>query len=113
MTTVTALDGEALAEGRRFRIKQPGLPAVVWRVSEVHAGEEFVWEARSPGVHTVAYHRVLRNPDGTTQIAIGLRQTGVLSGLLRLLTEARTRRFLKLEAAGLKSAAEATPEARA
>src|SRR5262245_19367963 len=86
MTTVTALDGEALEVGRRFRIKQPGLPPVVWRVSELHEGESFTWEAHSPGVHTVAFHRLSDKADGTTQITIGIRQTGVLSGLIRALT---------------------------
>jgi hypothetical protein len=106
MSTVEPLDGAALQVGNRFRIKQPGLPPTVWRVSDVRQGESFEWEATSPGVHTVAYHRLSRRPDGTTQITIGLRQTGVLSGLIALLTAARTRRYLVMEAAGLKSAAE-------
>lgn len=109
MSTVEPLDGSALRVGHRFRIKQPGLPPVVWRVSDVQAGESFTWEANSPGVHTVAYHRLTRNPDGTTQISIGLRQHGVLSGLIAMLTGTKTRRFLELEAAGLKAAAEAEP----
>ena len=37
----------------------------------------------------------------TGRIAIGLRQTGVLSGLIALMTAPKTRRFLRLEAAGL------------
>lgn len=109
MTSVTPLDGDALAVGHRFRIKQPGLPAVVWRVSEVHDGESFVWEAHSPGVHSVAFHRLTAKPDGGTQITIGLSQTGALAGVLKMLTEAKTRSFLRLEAAGLKAAAEAAP----
>jgi hypothetical protein len=107
MSTVDPLDGPALQVGNRFRIKQPGLPPTVWRVSDVRDGESFAWEASFPGVHTVAYHRLNRNSDGTTQVTIGLRQTGVLSGLIALLTAAKTRRFLQLEAAGLKAAAEA------
>jgi hypothetical protein len=107
MSTVDPLDGPALQVGNRFRIKQPGLPSTVWRVSDVRDGEAFAWEASFPGVHTVAFHRLRRNSDGTTQIAIGLRQTGVLSGLIALLTAAKTRRFLRLEAAGLQASAEA------
>jgi hypothetical protein len=107
MTTVTPLDGTDLAIGHRFRIKQPGLPAVVWQVTELSEGESFTWEAHSPGVHSVAFHRVHPTAGGT-QIVIGLRQTGSLAGLLKMLTETKTRRFLRLEAAGLKAAAEAT-----
>jgi len=111
MSTVTPLDGDTLGEGRRFRIKQPGFPPVVWRVSEVREGESFVWEAHSPGLHTVAYHRVSPNADGTTRITIGVQQTGVLAGLMAALTGSRTRRYLELEAAGLKAAAESAPTA--
>lgn len=107
MESVTPLDGEELAVGRRYRIRQPGLPPTVWRVSEVRAGEAFTWEASSPGAHTTAYHRLIRNPDGSTQITIGLHQRGALAGLLGLVIGRKTRRFLTLEAAGLKAAAEA------
>ena len=107
MSSVTPLDGEALREGHRFRIKQPGFPPVVWRVSEVRDGESFTWEAHSPGLHTVAYHRLSPNADGTTRITIGLHQTGALAGVMAAITGSRTRRYLDLEAAGLKAAAEA------
>lgn len=85
---------------------------IVWTVSEVRDGEAFTWEARSPGVHTVAFHRVAANPDGTTQITIGLDQTGPLAGVARLFTQARTRRYLEMEAAGLKAASEAVASGR-
>jgi hypothetical protein len=107
ITSITPLDGPDLLIGHRFRIKQPGLPPVVWRVSEVREGESFTWEAHSPGVHTVAHHRLSRNADGTTEIALGLHQTGALAGLVALFTAAKTRRYMGLEAAGLKAAAEA------
>ena len=79
----------------------------MWRVTEIREGESFTWEVRSPGVHTVAHHRLSRNPDGTTEIELGLHQTGPLAGLVGLFTAAKTRRYLGLEAAGLKAAAEA------
>jgi hypothetical protein len=107
MTAVEPLDGPELRVGRRFRIRQPGLPVVVWRVSEVDDGTSFSWRADSPGVHTVAYHRVQALPAGGTRITIGIRQRGVLAGLVAMLTAAKTRRYLLLEAAGLKAAAEA------
>jgi uncharacterized membrane protein len=107
MTSVEPLDGADLRTGNRYRIRQPGLPVIVWTVSEVRDGEAFTWEARSPGVHTVAFHRLAANPDGSTQITIGLDQTGPLAGVVRVLTAARTRRYLVMEAAGLKAASEA------
>jgi uncharacterized membrane protein len=109
VTSVDPLDSDALRVGHRFRIRQPGLPPVVWRVSDVRDGESFTWEVTSPGIRTVGYHRLARNADGGTEIILGLRQTGPLSGLMRLLTAAKTRRYLAMEAAGLKAAAEAVP----
>jgi uncharacterized membrane protein len=106
MTSVEPLDDADLRTGNRYRIRQPGLPVIVWTVSEVRDGEAFTWEARSPGVHTVAFHRLAANPDGTTQITIGIEQTGPLAGVVRLVTAARTRRYLEMEAAGLKAASE-------
>lgn len=107
MTAVEPLDGPQLRVGHRFRIRQPGLPVTVWRVSEVDEGASFSWRADSPGVHTIAYHRVAARPEGGARITIGIRQTGVLAGLVAVLTAAKTRRYLALEAAGLKAAAEA------
>jgi hypothetical protein len=106
MTSVRPLDGDEVREGRRFRISQPRLPDLLWRVTEVRDGESFTWEARSPGVVTVGYHRIDAAPGGGTVITIGVRQTGPLAGVVRLLTGARTKRYLGLESAGLKAAAE-------
>jgi len=109
MQSVEPLDGPELRVGRRFRIRQPGLPVMVWRVSAVTEGRSFTWEARSPGVHTVAYHELTPLPTGGTRITIGVRQRGPLARLVGLMTGAKTRRYLALEAAGLKAAAEAVP----
>ncbi|SBT44350.1 SRPBCC family protein [Micromonospora narathiwatensis] len=107
MSAVEPLDGPALRTGHRFRIRQPGLPATVWRVCELNPGTSFAWDAHAPGVHTLAHHRLDRQPDGTTRIRIGIRQTGALAWLVALLIGPRTRRYLRMEAAGLRAAAEA------
>lgn len=106
MTSVQPLDGSDLAVGHRYRVKQPGFPPVVWKVTELRDEQEFTWVADSPGVRSVAFHRLDPTTDGGTRISIGVRQTGPLAGLLRLLTAARTRQYLQLEAAGLKAASE-------
>jgi polyketide cyclase/dehydrase/lipid transport protein len=106
MSAVQPLDGARLRPGDRYKIRQPRLPVLVWRVTEVRAGESFVWEARSPGVRTVGFHRLDANPGGGTRITIGVEHTGPLAGLVGALTGARTRRYLELEAAGLKAASE-------
>jgi hypothetical protein len=106
MTDVTGLDGPELAVGRRFQIRQPGFPTAVWHVSDVRDGESFQWESKVPGLLSVANHRVSANADGSTQVVLTLRQTGPLAGLIKVLTQAKTRRYIALEAAGVKAAAE-------
>lgn len=108
MTAVQPLDGGDLRVGDRFRVRQPGLPPVVWRVATVRDGESFTWENSSLGVRTVAFHRLDVNEDGTTRITIGLEQSGPLSGVIHALLGRKTRRYLAMEAAALKAASEAT-----
>jgi hypothetical protein len=105
MTAVAPLDGERLAVGHRYRVSQPGLPTAVWRVIEVCDGESFTWENRSPGLHSVASHSVSKE-GGATIVTLRLQQNGPLAGLLARLTGKKTRRFMALEAAGVKAAAE-------
>jgi len=114
MTSVERLDDGPLRVGSRARVKQPGMSALVWEVTAVTEGAEFTWANTSPGVRTVARHRVTPTPSGATRITLELDQTGPLAGLVGLLTGRRTRRFLDQEAAGLKAASEShAPESGA
>jgi uncharacterized membrane protein len=106
MRSVEPLDSASLAVGNRYRVTQPGMPKLVWQVNELTEGQEFTWSSRSPGVRTVAYHRLSPNADGTTEISIGVAHSGPLAGLVAALTRKRTERYLKMEAAGLKAASE-------
>jgi len=108
MTSVDRLDEGALRVGSRARIKQPGMPPMTWEVDELRDHEVFTWTAASPGVRTTGVHRLSTNPDGTTEITLEVEQHGPLAGIVNLLTGSRTRRYLHLEAAGLKAAAESS-----
>jgi hypothetical protein len=106
MRAVEPLDSSSLAVGNRFKITQPGLPKVVWQVSEVSEGQAFTWVSKAPGVRSVAYHRLSPNADGTMEITIGVTHSGPLAGLVSAFTKSKTERYLKMEAAGLKAASE-------
>ncbi len=106
MTWVRRLDDGPLRVGSRARIKQPGMPVLVWEVSDLREHEVFSWTATSGGVRTVAHHRIGVNPDGTTRISLAVEQSGALAGLVRALTGKRTLRYIRMEAAALKAAAE-------
>ncbi len=99
--------GDSLVPGSRVRIQQPRLPAVVWDVTEVEPGESFSWVARSPGITTRATHRLTPGLSGGVTVSLGIQQRGPLAWLLELLTARLTRRYVQLEADGLKRRCEA------
>jgi hypothetical protein len=106
MTAVERLDDGPLRVGSRARIKQPGFPWLVWEVSDLRPGVEFTWFTTAPGTRTEGRHLLERNPDGTTRITLIIDQTGPVGVVFGALTKGKTRRFLALEAAGLKAASE-------
>ena len=61
---------------------------------------------------TVADHKVKAQRDGTTLTEAILRQTGPLSGVVAVLFGERTRRYMDVEAAGLKRRCEEGEDAR-
>jgi hypothetical protein len=108
IVSVDRLDDGPLAIGSRARIRQPRIPPLVWEVTDLTDHEMFSWVAASPGVRSIGRHILRDNGDGTVEIRVELEQHGPLAGLVRALTGRRTRRYLALEAAGLKAACEAT-----
>ncbi|MGO9155921.1 SRPBCC family protein [Mycobacterium sp.] len=106
VTSLVGQDGSALAVGRGFAIKQPGLQKLVWKVTEIEPGESWTWVHCSPGVRVTARHYVTAQSGGRTLVRQQLDQGGVLGALVGRLTVKRTKRFLELEAQGLKARSE-------
>ena len=105
--SVELVEGDALAVGARARIDQPRLPRVTWTVTELTPGRSWTWENRSPGAHTVAWHVVTPVDSATTRVEQGIDQDGPIGGLVGRLYAGLTRRYLRMEAQGLKAACEA------
>jgi hypothetical protein len=108
MTSVEILGAGALRRGAAVRIRQPRLPVMVWRVVSWRPGESFVWTTASPGVRTVGTHAVVPASAGRSHLVLGIYHHGPLAPLVRVLTGRLTRRYVALEAAGHKAAAEGT-----
>jgi uncharacterized membrane protein len=106
VTSLTGRDGSALAVGKRFAIKQPGLQKLIWKVAEIDRGTSWTWVTRSPGVQVIARHFVTALPGGRTLVRQELDQRGVLGALVGRLTLKRTKRYLAMEAHGLKARSE-------
>jgi uncharacterized membrane protein len=107
MREVTPLGDGPVGEGSRVRIRQPALPTVVWTIGDWQPGRRFTWEASSPGVATAADHE-LTEEGGRTTVVLRVRQTGPLAPVVHLLIGRRTRKYMQMEADGLKARSEAT-----
>ncbi len=106
VTALVALDGPGLAVGKRFAIKQPGMGKLVWVVTEIDPGSSWTWVQRAPGSVVTARHEVTARPGGHTLVRQRLDQRGALGALVGRLMAKKTRRFLQLEAHGLKARSE-------
>jgi uncharacterized membrane protein len=106
VTSLAAVDGPGLAVGKRFAIKQPRMSKLVWKVTEIDPGSSWTWVQRSPGATSSARHDVIAQPGGRTLVRQRIDQNGVLGGLIGRLMLSMTRRYLQLEAQGLKARSE-------
>jgi uncharacterized membrane protein len=106
VTSLEGKDGANLAVGKRFSIKQPGMSKLVWKVTEIDHGSSWTWVQRSPGVLVTARHWVTAQPGGRTLVRQQLEQRGVLGALVGRVMINKTKRFLELEARGLKARSE-------
>ena len=106
VSRLAALDGPGIAVGKRFEIKQPRMPKLVWEVTEVTPGAAWTWVQRSPGGVTVARHEVIPESGRRSRVRQQLDQRGAVGVVLGLLMRGMTRRYLELEAAGLKARSE-------
>jgi uncharacterized membrane protein len=106
VTSLVGHDGANLAVGKQFSIKQPGMSTLVWKVTEIDPGLSWTWVQRSPGVAVTARHHVIAQPDGRTLVRQELEQRGMVGALVGRMMLKKTKRFLELEAQGLKARSE-------
>ena len=106
VTRLVALDGPGLAVGKRFEIKQPKMPKLVWDVTDVAPGVSWTWVQRSAGGTTSALHSLTPLADDRTLVRQELDQRGLIGALVGRLMIRTTRRYLELEAQGLKARSE-------
>lgn len=106
MNRVTRLGSGAFGMGSAVRIKQPRLPAAVWRVTAFECGTSFTWATRSPGLETVGRHTLVPRAGGGVTVILEAWQSGALARLAGLLISGLGRRYVEREAAGLKQRCE-------
>ena len=106
MQKVEPRDDGNLAVGSQVRIKQPRVPAVTWRVTDFEPGRSFSWTAKGPGLTTLAEHRLTATGPSTVAVHLAIRRTGPLARLVDRLSARLTRRYVDMEARGLKARCE-------
>jgi uncharacterized protein YndB with AHSA1/START domain len=109
MTLVRRLEDGPFGVSSTARVRQPRLPQAVYTVTEYEPGRAFTWAARSPGVTTTGGHHVVSREDGHATVRLTLDQTGVLAPLVGLFAARLARRYVTLEAEGLKRRCESLP----
>ncbi len=105
VSSARRLGNGPFAAGTRVLVKQPRFPPAVWTITEVEPGRSFTWVSRAPGLRAVARHRVEPVADGS-RATLSLDYHGVVGRALARLTSDITRRYIALEASGLKARSE-------
>lgn len=101
MSRVTRHGSGPLAVGEKVTVKQPRLPAATWTVTALDR-HGFSWTSSGPGVHSAAGHRVQRSSDGRTVVTLTFSLSGPLARLTALVYSTLIRRYIRMEADGLR-----------
>jgi hypothetical protein len=105
ITSIRRLDGTAFEVDKRALIKQPKFPPAMWTLSRIEPGRRFEWVNKAPGLKVTGHHSVEPTAMGS-RATLALSYEGLFGGLLARMTEGITRRYIAMEAAGLKARAE-------
>ena len=108
--SVERLDKGPFRVGSRARVRQPRLPRASWEVTEVVDGRSFTWEARGPGMRTIARHEVVPDGEGS-RVTLSIEQTGPMGAVAALVWRRLTQRYIELEAESLDKRVTRTPTA--
>src|SRR6188472_3826369 len=98
--SVERLDDGSFGVGSRANVRQPKLPRALWEVTEVVDGRSFTWEAKGPGVKTIARHEVVADGNGS-KVTLSIEQIGPLGAVAAVVWRRLTQRYIELEAESL------------
>lgn len=107
VTSIRRLDEGPLRVGSRAMIRQPKVPPALWRVTEIDEGRHFTWTTGSPIARATGQHGVEALGDGS-RATLSLEYSGILGGMLARFLDDLNRRYLTMEANGLKARSEGT-----
>jgi uncharacterized membrane protein len=103
---VELLTPAPVGDGSRVRVRQPKLPEGTWEITVWDAPSFFEFRQQSGGVTTVAGHRVEALEEGRSRLTLTLEIRGLLVPILGRFYRDLTNRYMRIEAEGIKRAAE-------
>jgi hypothetical protein len=77
----------------------------VWEVTACYPGTSFTWVSRGPGARVTAHHFIEPVATGS-RATLSINFRGPVALLVGWLTAGRTKRYLEMEAQGLKRRSE-------
>ena len=108
--SIKRLDDGPLRVGSRVQIRQPKLPSAEWEVTHLQVDgadrRGFVWASVGSGLRSVAEHWVHAAGPGESTATVSIRSSGILGLVVGTVSREVTRRYLRMEAEGLKARAE-------
>lgn len=105
ITRITRTRSGPLAIGETATVRQPRLPPAFWTVNEIVPGRGFSWFNRAPGLRVTGHHYAEPTPAGS-RATLSLSYEGIFGGVLARMTERITKKYLEMEAHGLKARSE-------
>lgn len=105
MREITRLDSGPLRVGSTARVRQPAGRPMVWTVTELADERSFTWTASTPGIRFTGFHELTPSGSGVRAV-LTFTLTGSMAWLARLLGGGRIRRYVDMEAEGLKRQSE-------
>jgi hypothetical protein len=103
---IERLDAVPLGVGSRVRIEQPRLRPGIWTVTEWEPDSGFTWISLNSDLVATALHTIVPAAGGS-RVTLRIQFDGLLAPIVGMLASGLTRRYLELEAAGLKARCEA------
>jgi uncharacterized protein YndB with AHSA1/START domain len=105
MAAVRRQDSGPIRTGSSAIVIQPKLRPATWTVREARRGESFVWDTAGPAYVVTAAHEITPRGEGSS-LRLHVSMTGPLSPLVWVVTGGVVRRYLDLEAQGIKQRCE-------
>ena len=106
--SVERLDRAPFGAGSRARIRQPRLPVAIWTVTAIEPGRFFEWRSTAPGLLSVGGHQVEAIGGSASRATLSITWSGLLAPVVRLLYGGLSRRYVAMEAEGLKRRCESS-----